>query len=81
MPAILGETLLHITLQDMALFLFLGGMTYSINCTCTYKTNIIRFLVEEGISLVRKQAKISALKDMRSEDYIECKLSLLSKVV
>ena len=46
-----------------------------------FTKNHNRYLVEEGISLVRKHAKFFALKDMTNEDYIECKLSLLSKVV
>ena len=39
-----------------------------------------RFLVEEGISLMKKGGKKLEPNDTENEDYSECELSLLSKV-
>ena len=77
MPGHVGETQQRITLPDMALSVLSGWDEAYIFHNFCYS---YRFLVEEGISVMKKGGKCLDPEDLKKEEFSECELSLLSKV-
>ena len=74
-----AETQRPTMLLGLDLSVFLGEAKVLLHTQTMIQDNL-RFLVEEGISVMKKGGRSLDQKDMTKEEYSECELSLLSKV-
>ena len=74
-----AETQQPTMLLGLDLSVFLGEANILFKTQTKIQDNF-RFLVEEGISVMKKGGRSLDQKHMTNEEYSECELSLLSKV-